>query len=170
MPKVRISPSGRVYHPLVGEIEVVGFTVPQLEKKLTADFSEYIINPKVNVSLEEAQSAKVGVLGEVRNPSIVVITKPMTILEAINSTGGFNETANRNSVTLLRQGSDGRMQTTKVNMKRVLEGKAKPEDNVMVRAGDTVIVNGNTRKKMGTVASSLGLVNFMTFLIFGRGV
>lgn len=167
-PKLKISPVGRVYHPLVGDIDVVGLTVPQLEKKLTADFSEYVINPKVSVSLEEAQSAKIGVLGEVKAPSIVIMAKPMTILEVINFSGGFTEAANRRDVIILRQDSNGMMHQTKVDVKKILDGKAKPEENLLIKAGDTVIVNGNLRKKMSRVASSLGFVNFLTFLAFGR--
>jgi polysaccharide export outer membrane protein len=169
-PKLKVSPVGRVYHPLVGDIEVVGMTVPQLEKKLTADFSEYVIDPKVSVSLEEAQSAKVGVLGEVRTPAILVISRPLTILEAINASGGFLETANRTEVVLMRQGSDGRLEKRIVNMKKFIEGKVGPEENITLRAGDTVVVNGNARKKMATVMTSLGFVRFLSFVVFGRGM
>lgn len=168
--KLKVSPVGRIYHPLVGDVEVVGATVPQLEKKLTADFSEYIINPKVSVSLEEAQSAKIGVLGEVRAPSVLVMSRPMTILEAINSTGGFLETADRSDVVLMRQSIDGRMEKRNVNVKKFLEGKAGAEENVILRAGDTVIVNGNMRKKMSSVMTSLGFVRFLSFVVYGRGV
>ena len=158
--KIKVSPVGRVYHPLVGDIEVVGFTVPQLEKKLMADFSEYIINPKVSVALEEAQSAKVGVLGEVRAP---------TILEAINSSGGFLETANRSEVVLMRQTIDGRLEKRTVNVKKFIDGKVGPEENVVLRAGDTVFVNGNMRKKLSAIGASLGFVRFLSFVAYGRG-
>lgn len=167
--KIKVSPVGRVYHPLVGDIEVVGFTVPQLEKKLMADFSEFIINPKVSVALEEAQSAKVGVLGEVRAPTILVIAKPMTILEAINSSGGFLETANRSEVVLMRQTIDGRLEKRTVNVKKFIDGKVGPEENVVLRAGDTVFVNGNMRKKLSAIGASLGFVRFLSFVAYGRG-
>lgn len=168
IPRIKVSPVGRVYHPLVGEIEVAGVTIPQLEKKLTSDFGEYVINPQVNVSLEEAQSAKIGVLGEVRTPSIVVISKPLTILEAINSTGGFTETADRRDVVLLRQDRNGLMQQRKVDVKKILDGKAGPEENFMVRSGDTIIVNGNFKKKMGNAVNSLRFLSFLSFMVYGR--
>lgn len=167
-PKLKISPVGRVYHPLVGNIEVVGFTVPQLEKKLTADFSEYVINPQVSVSLEEAQSAKIGILGEVRTPSIVVISRPMTILEAINTIGGFTESADRKGVVLLRQERSGVIATKKVDVKKIMDGKASPEENIMVKAGDTIIVNSNFRKKMDNAMNSLRFTSFLSFIAFGR--
>lgn len=168
LPKIKVSPVGRIYHPLVGDIEVVGFTIPKLEKKLTTDFSEYVINPQVSVSLEEAQSAKIGVLGEVRMPSIVIISRPLTILEAINSTGGFTETADRSDVILLRQDRNGMMQHRRVDVKKILDGKAGAEENLMVRSGDTIIVNGNFKKKMGNVVNSLRFLSFLSFIAYGR--
>src|SRR5262245_12304448 len=86
--RVKGSPTGSVYHPLLGDVEVAGMTVPRLAKRLTADMSEYLINPKVSVALLEANSAKIGVLGDVIHPGILVMSKPMTVLEAITGSGG----------------------------------------------------------------------------------
>lgn len=169
LPQAKISPVGRIYHPLVGEVEVAGFTVNQLEKKLTDDFSEYVREPKVTVSLEEAQSAKVGVLGEIKSPGIVIMARPMTVLEAISDRGGFTDTAKRNPVVVLRQLTGGRTETIKVDVKKIMEGKADPEENMMVRAGDTIIVDSNLRKKMTSVMTVAGFAQFLTFIAFGRG-
>src|SRR5215475_11190127 len=76
--RVKVSPTGSVYHPLLGDVEVAGMTVPRLAKRLTQDLSEYLINPKVIVSLLEANSAKIGVLGDVIHPGILIMNKPMT--------------------------------------------------------------------------------------------
>src|SRR5437016_1382418 len=71
--RVKISPVGQIYHPLVGDIDVSGLTRDQLSRKLTSGFNEYLISPKVSVALLTAQSAKIGVLGEVVRPGIVVM-------------------------------------------------------------------------------------------------
>jgi polysaccharide biosynthesis/export protein len=167
--KVKISPVGRIYHPLAGDIEVAGLTVTQLKEKLTTEFSEYIVNPKVSVSLEQAQSAKLGVLGEVKTPGIVIMNKPMSILEVIAASGGFTETAKRTEVTVLRQTMNGRAYKLKVNLKRILDGKSDPEENLMMQTGDTVIVDSSNRKKVTNVMSLLGFANFLTFIVLGRG-
>jgi hypothetical protein len=65
---------------------------------------------------------------------------------------------------VLRQTRDGRAQTFKVNVKRILEGKAGPEENVSLQAGDTVIVNGNTKKKMAYILSLAGFGSFLSFI------
>src|SRR6185436_9857568 len=38
--RVKVSPTGSVYHPLLGDMEVAGMTVRQLINRLTKDMSE----------------------------------------------------------------------------------------------------------------------------------
>jgi polysaccharide export outer membrane protein len=163
--KVKVSPVGRIYHPLLGDVEVAGLTVDKLTEKLTAEFSQYIIQPKLSVSLLEANSAKVGVLGEVTHPGIVVMTRPMTVLDVLSASGGIGDLGSKSKVTILRQTGFDRPQTVEVNVKRILEGKANAEENLRLQAGDTVIVHGNTRKKIGQITSLLGFGNFLAFLV-----
>jgi polysaccharide export outer membrane protein len=150
-------------------MEVAGLTIPQLIKRLTKDLSEYLIDPKVSASLLEANSAKIGVLGDVIHPGILIMNKPMSVLEAITASGGIADTGDKSGVVVLRQLRDGRAQTFKVNVKRILEGKAGPEENVALHAGDTVIVNGNTKKKVSYILSLAGFGSFLSFITTGVG-
>src|SRR5215468_9650693 len=72
--RVKVSPTGSVYHPLLGDVEVAGMTIPRLTKRLTNDLREHLIDPKVSVALLEANSAKIGVLGDVMRPGIKRMT------------------------------------------------------------------------------------------------
>lgn len=165
--RVKVSPTGAVYHPLLGDLTVAGLTVPRLIDQLTKDLSEYLVNPKVSVSLIEANSAKIGVLGDVLHPGILVMNKPMSVLEAITASGGFADTGSKSGVSVIRQTRDGRMLTLKVNLKLVLEGKAGPEENIPLHAGDLVLINGNTKKKLNTVLSLAGFGSFLSFVMRG---
>src|SRR5262249_2991366 len=135
--KVKISPVGRIYHPLLGDVEVAGLTVDRLTEKLTVDLSQYIIDPKVSISLIEGNSAKIGVLGDVVHPGIVVMTRPMTVLDALSASGGVSDFGSKTNVTILRQTGYERSQMLKVNVKKILEGKADTEENLRLQAGDT---------------------------------
>lgn len=159
--KVTVSPVGRVYHPLVGDVEVVGLTISGATEKLTLALAEFIREPHVSVSLLEANSAKIGVLGDVTHPGIVLMSRPMTVLEAISAAGGVTDLGSRSDITLLRQGSDGSMRTFKVNLKRVMEAKAGPEGNPMLEAGDTLIVHGNFKKTLSTITQLAGFGSFV---------
>jgi polysaccharide export outer membrane protein len=166
--KTRVNPVGRIYHPLLGEVQVAGMSLDQLATNLTVALSEYLIGPKVTVSLLEAQSGKVGVLGEVVHPGIIIMSRPMTVLDAISISGGFLDTANKSNISLIRQRDDGNFRTTRVNLKSVLQGKADAEANVKLRAGDTLIVEGNTRKTIAHITTLIGFAQFIAVVGLAR--
>lgn len=161
--QAKVSPGGRLYHPLLGDVEVAGLTVPQLQRLFETELAEYLLDPKVSVELLAANSAKIGVLGEVRQPGIIVLTRPLTVLDAIASAGGFADTGSKSNVSLLRQ-VDGRLLETKVDIKRLLEGKAPLSANPTLQAGDTLIVRGNLKKKIGDLNVFTSLAFFVSFI------
>lgn len=165
--RVKVSALGRIYHPLLGDVDISGFTVPELTRKMTAELSEYVIDPKVSISLLDAASARVGVLGEVRSGGgVVVMNRPMTILDAITAVGGFADTGKKSNVTLLRRDLTGNLRTTKIDMKRILDGKSQAAENLRLQAGDTIIVHGNMKKTLNTVMTLAGFTNFLGWLIY----
>ncbi len=164
--RVKVSPVGRIYHPLLGDLEVAGLTVGQLNARLTRELSEYLLDPKVSVEMLDANSAKIGVLGEVRGPGIIVLSRPMTVLDALAAVGGITDRGSKSNVTLLRPLA-GRLVEQKVDVKRLLEGKAALADNPTLRAGDTLIVHGNAKKKFGEIMQLAGFAQFITFVSRG---
>jgi len=165
--KAKVSPTGTIYHELVGEVSVVGLTMSQVTELLTNDLSEYLKNPQVSVQLVEAASAKVSVFGEVHHPGIVVMSRPMRLLDAISEAGGFSDTGKQSSVEVLRQYPNGNRVPMRIDVKKYLEGKGSPESNIQLQAGDLVVVHGNTKKTLGTIGAIAGLGSFIA--IIGRG-
>jgi protein involved in polysaccharide export with SLBB domain len=161
--KVDVTPMGTVYHPLIGETELVGLTVPQAKERLSRQFSEYIVRPVVSVQMLQSTGAKVGVLGEVTNPGVVVMTRPMTLLDAVTAAGGFTNFGNQSHVTVLRQEGGGKTRAFEVDLKPMMHGKATDEP-VMLNAGDTVIVKGNMKKSLAFVTSLVGFGNFVSII------
>jgi len=91
----------------------------------------------------------------------------MTVLAAITASGGVADTGKKSEVTLLRQGNEGQLKIVTVNLKRILKGQADPEQNLVLKGGDTLIVHANLRKKVMTVlAPVLGLTQLMYFLSY----
>jgi polysaccharide biosynthesis/export protein len=164
--RVTVSPVGKIYFPLLGNVTVVGKTMPQLQNYFSAAVAEFIKEPRVTLSLLEAQSAKIGILGDVKSPGLMIMTRPLRVLDAITQAGGILETGSQ-SVSILRQYEDGRVQILSVDVKRILKGKASPEENTYLRSGDTIIVHGNLFKKVGKVTSMMGVTGLVTFLMRG---
>ncbi|HZS48348.1 MAG TPA: polysaccharide biosynthesis/export family protein [Blastocatellia bacterium] len=161
--KVDVTPMGTIYHPLIGETEVVGLTVPQVKEKLTRQFSEYVVNPVLSVQMLQSTGAKIGVLGEVTNPGVIVMGRPMTVLDAITAAGGFTNFGSESHVTVLRQQGGGKTRAFEVDLKPTMHGKATDEP-VMLNAGDTVVVKGNMKKSLAFVTSLVGFGNFVAII------
>lgn len=164
--KVTVSPVGRIYFPLMGDITVAGRTLPQLQEHLTNGAAEFIKEPRLTLALLEAQSAKVGVLGDVKTPGLMVMTRPLRVLDAITLAGGILDTGSA-SVSILRQFEDGRVQLLRADVKKILKGKANPEENAFLRPGDTVVVHGNLFKTVTKLSSVVGVTSLVTFLSRG---
>jgi protein involved in polysaccharide export with SLBB domain len=164
--KLTVSPVGRIYFPLLGMVTVVGKTVPQLQEFLTNAVSEYIREPHLTLVLLEAQSAKFGVIGDVKNPGLMVMTRPLRVLDAVTMAGGVLDTGSQ-QVSVLRQYEDGRVQVLTADIKKILKGKAGPEENLYLRAGDTVIVHGNLFKTITKASALVGVTTLVTFLSRG---
>jgi polysaccharide biosynthesis/export protein len=167
--KVKVSPVGAIYHPLLGEVNVAGLTIEQLKKQLTAELSEYVLDPTVYIELITASSAKYGVIGEIPRPGIFVMTRPIKVLDAIIEAGGITDMGKKSAVTVLRQPLDGNKQLITVNVKRILEGKARPDENIPLQAGDTVIVHGNAMKTLTKITAVTGLASLFSFIAIGGG-
>jgi protein involved in polysaccharide export with SLBB domain len=106
------------------------------------------------------------VLGDVKNPGVMVMTRPLRVLDAITQAGGILDTGST-SVSILRQFEDGRVQMLTADVKKILKGKANPEENAFLRPGDTVVVHGNLFKTITKLSSVVGVTSLVTFLSRG---
>jgi polysaccharide biosynthesis/export protein len=165
--KVTVSPVGQVYYPLLGNVNVAGKTLAQLQEYFTTSVSVYIREPRLTLSLLEANSSKYGILGDVREPGVKIMTRPMRVFDAITAAGGITDTGSASKVTVLRQDPFGNVQNVKVNVKKMMQGKASPEDNFYLQTGDTIIVPGNTFKTISKVTTLLGVTGFVSFFMRG---
>jgi polysaccharide biosynthesis/export protein len=136
---VVVRPDGAIALQLVGEVRVAGRSPAELGEELTRRYAETLRRPSVAVIVRKYASRKVYVSGEVVNPGPVAIDGvPITVLEAIMSTGGFRPTAARNSVIILRQEGEAQPQFLKVDLQAHLEQTA--SQDLQLRPFDIVFV------------------------------
>jgi polysaccharide export outer membrane protein len=155
---VTVPPTGRISYPLIKEgVFVAGRTVEQVAEEVTKKLDEYIIEPKVQVTLDKAMSARYSVLGEVRSPGIKPMTRRISIYEAIGEAGGLAETGSKKNVVIIRMGTDGKLVTQNVNLGSIEKGKS---DMVFLSPGDQVVVQGNMMKKLDGVLKVMSIFSF----------
>ena len=125
---------GKISLPLIQEIKAAGLTPLQLKEALTTRFKEFIENPIVSVTVMEANSCKVYVTGQVRNPGVYRLRSETTVLQIIPLAGGFTDWANQKKILIVRK-----EKRITVNYKKIMSGKD-PSENIILKAGDTIIV------------------------------
>jgi polysaccharide export outer membrane protein len=118
---VVVRPDGNVSLPLIGELPANGKTSVQLQREITLKLKELVSEPVVNVMVKEVNSAKVSVLGEVRNPGMYKIRDRATLLDAVALAGGFTEYAKRDKVTVIRSTADGRSERYNLDLDKLIK-------------------------------------------------
>ncbi len=99
--KIRLSDAGTVSFPILGEMRVKGMTVGALEQHITLGLKgRYLLDPKVNVSIEEYRNFFVN--GMVEKPGGYPFVPGLTVRKAISIAGGFKERASREKLNIIR--------------------------------------------------------------------
>lgn len=132
-----VRPDGMISMVLLGDVQAAGLTPTQLATKLTSDYKKYIQDPLVTVLVQQVNSQRIYIVGEVGHVGPVPLTPGMTPLQAIASAGGLSPYAKKSRIYILR-GPQGKQETIHFNYKAALKGDAK--QNVTLQANDTVVV------------------------------
>lgn len=79
-----VPPDGVINLQLIPQgVFVAGKTTRQVAEEIIKYYDEYINDPRVTVTLEKAMSARFAVLGDVAQPGIKVLTRRLSVLEAL---------------------------------------------------------------------------------------
>ncbi len=139
--KTRVGPNREINFPLIGAVEVGGLTIDEVQKKITALLAEdYLVNPQVNIFIEEYRSKKVFVMGFVNKPGEYELSKDRetTVLEAITMAGGFKEGAAQNGTKIIRV-QDGEKISIPIRVTDITNKDDKAKD-IHIKPGDIVVV------------------------------
>jgi polysaccharide biosynthesis/export protein len=136
---VPVRPDGKISLPLLGEFNVSGMTTHVLEGQLAKQLENYVRKPQVTVMIQEANSHKFYIIGEVAKPGAYPLTDRMTVLNALATAGGFRDFAKVQHIYLLRPMPDGSRTRLPFDYKAVVGGKGLSQD-IELQTGDTVVV------------------------------
>jgi polysaccharide export outer membrane protein len=135
---VFVRPDGKITFPLVNDIRVAGLTPNEVREALGERLANFIRDPNVTVIVDEINSFRVYVLGEVAIQGELNFNRPVRVLQAISIAGGFTQFSKK-EIIILRQQEGGETRIS-INYKHLISGDA-GESNLFLQPGDTLLVN-----------------------------
>jgi len=136
--RVRVSSNGAIVMPLLGQVNVNKMSISAITEKLTRLLANgYIVNPQINVFVDEFRSKKVVVLGSVRKPGLIELSGPTTFLELISKAGGFDKDVG-DTATIKRK-VKGKTDVIVINLVSLVKGGDMTQ-NVQINDEDTIYI------------------------------
>jgi len=135
---VPVRPDGKISLPLLNDVQAAGLTPTQLAEAITTSLKKFVTDPQVTVIVAQINSQRVYIMGEVARAGAYPLIPGMTMLQGLSSAGGFTQFANLKKIYMFRT-ENGKQVKYPFNYKEVISGK-RPEQNVVLKAGDTIVV------------------------------
>jgi polysaccharide export outer membrane protein len=136
---IPVRSDGKISLPLAGEVQAAGRTPLQLEQEIATKLLSFITDPEVTVIVEQINSQRFNILGQVGKPGTYSLSSAATVLDAIAAAGGFRDFAKQTRIYILRQNAKGAEVRIPFNYKDVIKGK-NPEQNIKLEPRDTIVV------------------------------
>ena len=147
----RVDPGGDIRLPSVGRIHAAGLTVEELEAAIRDRLKTYLKEPDVTVTVVEARSQSVSVLGAVAQPGVRPLGRNRTLIEVLSAAGGASPDAGP-VVRITRRLEQGPIplpdaannpatgySTAEVPLKALMDATS-PEKNIPIRPDDIVSI------------------------------
>ncbi len=143
---------GNIRLPILGEINVLGYTTEEVRKKIQDKLKEYLKKDSevfINVQLN---GIKYTIAGEVGSPGLkVVYQNQVTILDAITNAGDIALVGNRKNVEVIRI-TPGGVQKFEIDLTNI---NALNSDVFFIKPNDIINVKPLRQKSWGTGTTGL---------------
>ena len=119
---VKVQLNGAITLPLLGELKAAGKTQQELQADLMQAYKPLLKINEINVSLLNT-AAGVYVSGAVLRPGRVAMDRPLTALEAIMESGGFDPNRSKPSAVVVLRLEGGQQKSYRVDLRKALRGE-----------------------------------------------
>lgn len=136
--QVIVRPDGKITLQLLGDVQAAGLTPEALTQVIYDGINskvKQVDKSEVTVTVQQVNSRKYFIQGEIYRPGAYALLVPTTVLEAIGNAGGFREFANEKKILIIQKNGT----QLHFNYKDVIHGR-KTEQNVQLQPGDQIIV------------------------------
>jgi polysaccharide biosynthesis/export protein len=136
--EVLVMPDGTIDFPLIGTFSVVGQSTTDVQRTVTQKLLPFIPAASVTVMVKETRGNAVSVIGQVTKPGEVIMTRSMTVIQALSQAGGLTPYADDDDIVILRK-SGGVEQSIDFDYSDIARGK-NLETNITLLPGDVIVV------------------------------
>ena len=147
-----IDKHGNIRLPYLGEINVLGYTTPEVREKIDKEFEKYFKNlDDVFVTVKLA-GVRFTILGEVKKTgTLVIFQNQVTLVDAIATAGDITLVGNRKNVSIFRKTPSG----TQRYVVDMLDLSTFNSDNFFIQSNDVIYVEPLKQKSWGTGATGM---------------
>src|SRR3954470_7380426 len=137
--KMTVSDDGRITTPLLGKVVVTGLTPVDLENRIKSMLeAKYINKADVTVTVLEAGSKPISVIGAVMRPGRIGITGNISLIQAITQAGGLASGYGR-TLYVLRTAANGLTEQIAIDIDDLMVN-GNPDLNLPLRPNDVINV------------------------------
>lgn len=137
--KMTVNDDGRITMPLIGKVDVSGLTPSEVEARIKSLLeAKYINKADVSVTVLQAGSKPISVIGAVMRPGQIGITGNITLIQAITQAGGL-ATGYGRTLYVLRTAASGLTEQIGIDIDDLMVN-GNPDLNLPLRANDVINV------------------------------
>lgn len=137
--EARVTESGNITYPLIGEVKVIGLSPAAAEKKIANMLEKggYLRNPQVNIAVAQNQSQQVSVLGQVTRPGRYPVDGKRSLTDVLSLAGGMTAEAG-DTITLVRT-RNGKTTRETLDIHEMVQG-GDMKKNIQLATNDVIYV------------------------------
>ena len=155
-----VKSDGFTYIPLLGEMKLLGLTIKECELLLVKEFSKYINDPYIKLSV--SNSRVIVFTGGGGNASIIPINNAKTtLLEVVAQAGGIPKRANASNIKLIRT-VNGKRKVFLIDLSTIDKLDAA---EMLVQANDYIYIEENVNIAIDFVQEITPYLSLLTFAI-----
>jgi len=141
---VAVEPDGGIAFPLVGNMNVRGLSLQELQHKVAdalrgGNMLPNVTDAEVTVSLVKSSGNSFSVIGQVKQPGTFVTDTRVDVMQALSLAGGLTPFASKSRIIVLRRDDTGKQKKIPFNYSAVEDGN-NLDSNVVLQGGDVVVV------------------------------
>lgn len=135
----QVDPTGQIKLPLLGDVQVKGYTTFELAAVLEDGLRErYLRNPQVTVRISESNGQQFTIEGAIGKPGMYPVRGRLSLLQAIALSGGPGPTANLDGIIIFRT-IEGKRHAARFDLQKIRNGESA---DPTIYGNDVIVVDG----------------------------